>query len=260
MLKLVRRFLDAGVMVEGVKQPTAEGTPQGSPLSPLLSNIMLDDLDRELTTRGLRFVRYADDVRVFVRSKRAAQRVLDGVTGVVEDRLKLRVNREKSSVQPASRAVLLGFAFFFVAGGRVKVRVAPKAVSRLKQRLRELTRRSWGVSMDYRVGALHRFVRGWMGYFRIAATPRVFRDLDQWLYRRMRQICWKQWKRYATKRRMLLSLGIPPLSAARWAASSKGYWRIAGSAVLQRALPRSYWDRQGLLSLHQAWERFSPAV
>jgi len=259
-LKLVRRFLDAGVMVEGVKQATVEGTPQGSPLSPLLSNIMLDDLDRELGRRGLRFVRYADDVRVFVRSKRAADRVLDGITDVVEGRLKLRVNREKSAVQPASRAVLLGFGFFFTTGGIVRVRVAPKAIDRLKMRLRELTRRSWGVSMGYRITVLNRFVRGWMAYFRIADTPRVFRDLDKWFHRRMRQIHWKQWKRYATKRRMLAQLGIPPLSAIRWSNSSKGYWRIAGSAVLQRALPRRYWDRQGLISLHQAWERFRLTV
>lgn len=260
VLRLVRRFLDAGVMVDGVKQPTAEGTPQGSPISPLLSNIMLDDLDRELSRRGLRFVRYADDVRVFVRSKRAATRVLDGITNVVEGRLKLRVNREKSSVQPASRAVLLGFGFYFITGGKVRIRVAPKAVARLRTRLRELTRRNWGVSMDYRIGALNRFVRGWMGYFRIADTPRVFRDLDEWFYRRMRQIHWKQWKRPATRRRMLAHLGIPPLSAIRWGNSSKAYWRIAGSVVLQRALPRRYWDRQGLISLHTAWERFRQAA
>ncbi|MFH5823115.1 group II intron reverse transcriptase/maturase [Georgenia sp. AZ-5] len=260
VLKLIRRFLDAGVMVEGVKQPTAEGTPQGSPLSPLLSNIMLDDLDRELGRRGLRFVRYADDIGVFVRSKRAATRVLGGIAEVVEGRLKLRVNREKSSVQPAGRAVLLGFGFFFVTGGRVKVRVAPKAIARLKTRLRELTRRNWGVSMGYRIGVLNRFVRGWMGYFRVADTSRVFRDLDEWFYRRMRQIYWKQWKRIRTRRRMLAQLGIPPLSAIRWAASSKGYWRIAGSPVLQRALPRRYWDRQGLIGLRTAWERFRQAV
>ncbi len=260
VLRLVRRFLDAGVMVDGVRQPTAEGTPQGSPLSPLLSNIMLDDLDRELGRRGLRFVRYADDIRVFVRSKRAASRILEGITDVVEVRLKLRVNREKSSVQPASRAVLLGFGFFFVTGGRVKVRVAPKAIVRLKGRLRELTRRNWGVSMGYRINALNRFVRGWMGYFRIAETPRVFSDLDEWYRRRLRQICWKQWKRPATRRRMLAHLGISPLSAIRWGNSSKAYWRIAGSAVLQRALPRSYWDRQGLTSLHTAWQRFRSAV
>lgn len=257
VLKLIRRFLDSGVMVDGVKQPTAEGTPQGSPLSPLLSNIMLDDLDRELGGRGLRFVRYADDVRVFVRSKRAAARVLDGITDVVEVRLKLRVNREKSSIQPASRAVLLGFGFFFVTGGKVKVRVAKQAIARLKMRLRGLTARRWGVSMGYRIATLNRFVRGWMGYFRIAETPRVFRDLDEWYYRRMRQIHWKQWKRPATRRRMLAALGIPPLSAIRWGNSSRAYWRIAGSAVLQRALPRRYWTRQGLISLHTAWQRFT---
>lgn len=161
LLRLVRRFLEAGVMVDGVKQATAEGTPQGSPLSPLLSNIMLDDLDRELERRGHRFVRYADDVRVFVRSGRAAQRVLDGVTGIVEGRLKLKVNQEKSSIRPASTAVLLGFGFFFSAAG-VKIRVAPKAVQRLKARLREITRRSWGVSMDHRIDTLNRFTGGWM--------------------------------------------------------------------------------------------------
>ncbi|MEA5052623.1 MAG: group II intron reverse transcriptase/maturase [Propionicimonas sp.] len=256
VLRLVRRFLDAGVMVEGVRQPVVEGTPQGSPLSPLLSNIMLDDLDRELSARGLRFVRYADDLRVFVRSKRAAQRVLDGVIKVVEGRLKLRVNREKSSVQPANAAVFLGFGFFFAAGGLVKVRVAPKAIDRLRTRLRELTRRNWGVSMAYRIHMLNRFVRGWMAYFRIAGTPGVFMSLDKWYRRRMRQICWKQWKRPATRRRMLASLGVPSLSATRWGASSKGPWRIAGSAVLQRALPTSYWTNQGLLSLHTTWRRF----
>lgn len=254
VLKLIRRFLEAGVMVEGVKQATVEGTPQGSPLSPLLSNIMLDDLDRELEARGHRFVRYADDLRVFVRSRRAAQRVLDGVTDIVEGRLKLTVNQEKSSIRPASTAVLLGFGFFFTAQG-VKIRVAPKAVERLKRRLRGITRRSWGVSMDYRIDTLNRFTRGWMAYFRLADTPKVFARLDKWLHRRLRQVRWKEWKRYATKRRNLRALGIPELSARRWAASSKGCWRIAGSAVLDRALPRAYWAALGLHTLNHLWQR-----
>lgn len=254
LLKLIRRYLEAGVMVDGVRQGTEEGTPQGSPLSPLLSNIMLDDLDRELENRGHRFVRYADDIRVFLKSRRAAERVMEGVTEFAEGRLKLKVNREKSSVRPASQATLLGFGFYFTKGG-VKVRTAPKAIHRLKGRLRRLTRRNWRVSMEVRIGALNKFTRGWMAYFRIAETPGIFRDLDGWLYRRMRQVRWKEWKRYSAKRRNLRALGIPERSAREWAASSKGCWRIAGSAPLQRALPRSYWDDLGLLNLSQHWSR-----
>ena len=159
ILKLIRSYLEAGVMVDGIKQPTAEGTPQGSPLSPILSNVMLDDLDRELRERGHRFVRYADDLRVFVRSERAAQRVFESVCGVTGRRLKLKVNREKSSIRPAAQATLLGFGFFF-DGPRVGIRIAPKAIQRLKDQLRMLTRRRWSVSMDYRIGRLNRLITG----------------------------------------------------------------------------------------------------
>jgi len=260
LLRLIRAYLGAGVMVEGVKHQTEQGTPQGSPLSPLLSNIMLDDLDTELEKRGHLFVRYADDVRIFVRTRRAAERVMAGVTGFVEDRLRLRVNARKSSVRPASSATLLGFGFFFAPGGRVKVRAAPKAVKRLKARVRKLTGRSWRVSMELRIGALNRFTRGWMAYFRLAETPSVFRALDKWLYRRLRQVRWKEWKRYSAKRRNLRALGIPARDARHWAISSKGCWRIAGSPVLQRALPRSYWDGLGLQSLSQSWLRLRTAT
>lgn len=254
LLKLIRAYLNAGVMVEGVRQPTEEGTPQGSPLSPLLSNIMLDDLDKELERRGHRFVRYADDVRIFVRSRRSAERGMEGVTGFVEGRLKLKVNRSKSSVRPASAATLLGFGFL-AREGRVKVRLAPKATKRLKERLRQLTRRNWRVSMALRIGALNKFTRGWMAYFRIAETPSVFQKLDKWLCRRLRQVRWKEWKRYRAKRRNLSRLGIPDALAREWAASSKGCWRLAASPILQRALPRAYWERLGLQSLHQSWSR-----
>ena len=159
ILKLIRRYLEAGVMVGGIKQATAEGTPQGSPLSPILSNVMLDDLDRELWERGHRFVRYADDLRVFVRSERAARRVFESVCGVIERRLKLKVNREKSSIRHAAQATLLGFGFFF-DGPRVGIRIAPKAIKRLKDQLRMLTRRRWSVSMDYRIGRLNRLITG----------------------------------------------------------------------------------------------------
>ena len=255
LLKLVHRYLQAGVMADGVRQPGAEGTPQGSPLSPLLSNIMLDDLDRELERRGHRFVRYADDVRVFVRSERAAYRVLDGITDVVEGRLKLKVNRDKSTISTASAAGLLGFGFYFVAGGKVAVRVHGKARKRLKMRLRQLTRRNWGDSMEHRITKLNRYIAGWCAYFGIADTVSVFEELDEWLRRRLRAVRWKQWKRARTRVRELRALGMPPDMAYQWGNTSRGVWRLAGSAPLSRAMPNSYWDDQGLLGFTHHWHR-----
>lgn len=255
LLKLIRRYLEAGIMADGVRQSVAEGTPQGSPLSPLLSNIMLDDFDQEFWARGHRFVRYADDIRVFVKSKRAAERVLEQSTTWLEQRLKLRVNRAKSSINPATTAVLLGFGFFFTTSG-VRVRVAPKAWQRMKTRIRVLTSRRWSVAMEHRIRRLNRYIRGWMGYFRLADTPRKFRDLDEWFRRRMRQIRWKEWKRPRTRVANLRALDIRADLAWQWGMSSRGYWRIAGSPVLQRALPNLYWEQSGLVFFHQAWARF----
>ena len=259
VLKLIRSYLEAGVMVDGIRQPTAEGTPQGSPLSPVLSNVMLDDLDRELWERGHRFVRYADDLRVFVRSERAAQRVFESVCGVIERRLKLKVNREKSSIRHAAQATLLGFGFFF-DGPRVGIRIAPKAIQRLKDQLRMLTRRRWSVSMDYRIGRLNRLITGWVAYFRLAERVSVLGKLDGWLRRRLRQVRWKEWKTTAAKRHNLRIRGLSETSARKWAGSSKGYWRVAASKVLQVSLPNSYWDHLGLKTLSQTWQRLNPAA
>ena len=247
VLRLIRRYLDAGVMVSGVKVATVEGTPQGSPLSPLLANIMLDDLDAELERRGHSFVRYADDLRVYVASERAATRVLAGVTAFVERRLKLRVNREKSGVAPATRRGLLGFGFF-KGNGNVKVRLDPKAKHRLKARLRRLTSRRWRVAMAVRLAA-QPVPQRWSAYFALAETPSVFAEFDEWLRRRLRQVRWKEWKRYAARRRNLRALGISDWQARQWAASRKGYWRLSGSPVLQRALPNRYWADLGLVAL-----------
>ena len=255
LLTLIRSYVEAGIMVDGVRQPAKEGTPQGSPLSPLLSNIMLDDFDQEFWKRGHRFVRYADDIRVFVRSKRAAERVLDQSAMLLEQRLKLRVNRDKSSIAPATTAVLLGFGFYFTAAG-VRIRVAPKAWQRAKARIRELTSRRWSVSMSYRIMRLNQYIRGWMGYFRLAVTPKQFRALDEWFRRRMRQIRWKEWKRPRTRVANLRALGIRADLAWQWGMSSRGYWRIARSPILSRALPNVYWEQQGLIFFHQAWTRF----
>jgi RNA-directed DNA polymerase len=254
LLRLIRAYIEAGVMVDGVKQVTAEGTPQGSPLSPLLSNIMLDDLDRELERRGHRFVRYADDVRVFVRSQRAASRVLDGITAFVEGRLALKVNQTKSSISTSATAGLLGFGFYVVAG-QVRVRVGFKARERLKARIRQLTSRRWSISMSSRIWKLNRFIAGWCAYFGFADSFSLFEELDEWLRRRLRQIRWKEWKRFHARRRNLLSLGIPADKAGQWAASSKGYWRLAGSAPLQRAMPNAYWTDLGLRGFNHHWHR-----
>ncbi len=255
LLRLIRAYIEAGVMVDGVRQPTAQGTPQGSPLSPLLSNIMLDDLDRELEGRGHRFVRYADDVRVFVRSERAAHRVLDGVTDIVEGRLKLKVNRDKSSIATISMAGLLGFGFYVAAGGKVRLRVAPKAWKRLKMRLKQLTRRNWGISMASRIARLNQFIAGWCAYFGIADGRKRFEAIDEWLRRRLRAVRWTQWKRVRTRIRELLALGLPFDRAFAIGATSRGTWLIAGTA-LNSALPNRYWhDELGLQGLAHHWHR-----
>jgi RNA-directed DNA polymerase len=259
LLRLIRRYLEAGVMAGGLMHASEEGTPQGSPLSPLLSNVMLDDLDWELERRGHRFVRYADDTKIYVGSERAGQRVMASTTQFVERRLKLRVNRDKSAVAPARRRTLLGFGFFY-RGGEVEVRVDRKARKRAKDRLRRLTSRRWGVSMERRIREINRFTVGWTAYFALADTPRPFADLDEWLRRRLRQVRWKGWKRYRTKRRNLRALGIPEREAREWAGSRKGYWRIAGSAPLQRALPNAYWAGLGLEGFAAPYRRFRDAT
>lgn len=259
VLKLVRRFLEAGVMADGAWQASEQGTPQGSPLSPLLGNVMLDDLDQELGQRGHRFVRYADDVMVYVQSERAGERVLESITQFVEQRLKLRVNRDKSTVGRAWRRTFLGFGFLR-RGGEVKVRVDPKARQRAKDRLRKLTARSWGVSMRRRITEINRFTVGWTAYFALADTPRPFEDLDEWLRRRLRQVRWKEWKRCSTKRRNLIALGIPERPAREWSATRKGSWRLAGSAPLQRALPKRYWTDVGLHGFTNPYRRFREAT
>jgi RNA-directed DNA polymerase len=259
VLKLIRSYLEAGVMADGVKQPSEEGTPQGSPLSPLLSNVYLDDLDRMLEKRGHRFVRYADDITIYVASKRAAERVMVSTSEFIEQRLKLRVNRGKSAVDRATRRILLGFGFF-KQRGEIKVRIDPKARKRAKDRLRRLTSRRWGISMERRITSINRFSRGWTAYFALADTPSVFEELDEWLRRRLRQVRWKEWKKIRTKHRNLMAAGIPYGKAYEWANSRRGYWRIAGSAVLTRGLPNAYWREQGLLGFTDPYGRLRDAT
>ncbi len=255
LLRLIGRYLQAGVMVEGVWQPTEEGSPQGGPLSPLLSNILLDDLDQELERRGLRFVRYADDFMIFVRSERSARRVFASVQRYLTRRLKLVVNEHKSSVRAARGCEYLGFAF---RGSRVTIKVAPKKLKAFKRRITELTGRSRGISMQRRLTDLNRYVRGWIGYFGLARQFDDFVDLDGWIRRRVRMCYWKQWRYPRTKVRNLLALGVNLDMAIKHGVSRKGYWRMSRTPAMRYAMPNKWLEQQGLLSLKQLWSQLAP--
>lgn len=225
VLKLVRRFLTAGVMCDGLVSPSLEGAPQGGPLSPLLSNIVLDELDKELEKRGLRFVRYADDFVIYVRSKKAAQRVMQSVTRFIERRLRLKVNTEKSVVSHPWRRPFLGFSFTSRRDDP-KIRTHSKSIKRFKQRVRELTRRNCGLSIEQVIARLNAFTRGWWGYFRHAEAAAGFRSVNYWIRRRLRAIIWKHWKNPRTRVGNLQQLGIFHLNALLSGCSRKGAWRM----------------------------------
>jgi RNA-directed DNA polymerase len=244
MLKLVRAFLTVGVMENGLVSAVDEGTPQGGPLSPLLSNLVLDELDRELERRGHRFVRYADDSNVYVRSERAGQRVMASLTAFITQRLKLKVNAQKSAVARPEDRKFLGFSL--TRPQEPKRRIAPTALLRFKQRARELTSRTRGVSLARIVGELSTYLRGWRSYFGFCQTPTVLRDLEQWLRRRLRAVLWKQWKRGRTRFAELRNRGVGLQLAAKTAGSAHGPWHLANSPALAIALPNAYFDALGL--------------
>jgi RNA-directed DNA polymerase len=244
VLKLIRRFLQAGVMENGLVSPVEEGTPQGGPLSPMLSNIVLDELDRELERRGHRYVRYADDCNIYVRSQRAGERVMESITGFLTTKLKLKVNQAKSAVARPKDRKFLGFSF--TGGKQPRRRIAPKAIARFKERIRELTCRTRGISMEQRVKELSEYLRGWRGYFGLCQTPSVLQNLDQWLRRRLRSALWQQWKRGSTRFAELRKRGIGRDLAARTAGSPHGPWRLANSRALAIALPNAYFDSLGI--------------
>jgi RNA-directed DNA polymerase len=247
LLKLIRSFLQAGVMEDGLVSPVDEGTPQGGPLSPLLSNIVLDEFDQELERRKLRFARYADDCNVYVRSRRAGERVMNSVKRFITTKLKLKVNEQKSAVARPWARKFLGFSF--TRERTPKRRIAPKAVLRFKERTRELTRRTRGVSMERMAEELARYLRGWLGYFGNCETPSVLQSLEEWTRRRLRSALWKQWKRGRTRFAELQKRGVDANLAAQTAGSAHGPWHLAKSPALNIALPNAYFASLGIPSL-----------
>lgn len=253
VLKLVHAYLKAGIMADGIVSERETGTPQGSPLSPLLSNIVLTELDRKLEERGLHFARYADDCNIYVRSERAAHRVLQSTQTFIEDHLRLKVNEEKSAVGRADMRQFLGFTFR-IKEGKVAIWIAPHSLDRVKHKVRQITRRNQGRSLEDVRDHLNAYLAGWMGYFALVDSVTPFKDLDRWLRHRMRQLCWKQWKTRTRKYQNLRALGISHRWAARNAGSSKGYWRMSNSPVLNRALNNAYWRDFGLIGFTQRYE------
>lgn len=257
ILGLIRRFLNSGIMLNGVAVASEEGTPQGGPLSPLLANILLDDLDKELEARGHRFVRYADDCNIYVRSRRAGERVRGSVTRYLQKRLKLTVNDSKSAVDRPWKRKFLGFSLI---PQERRIRMAPQTLVKVKDKIRSLTQRSKPWGMDERIEELNQYLRGWMGYFALAETPSVFTRLDEWLRARLRLCQWKQWKRIRTRVRELRALGLRELDVWEAAGSRKGYWRIAHSPPLHKAMGIAYWRNQGLISLTDRYQALRQAV
>jgi len=247
VLKLIRRFLQAGMMSEGLVEPRTEGTPQGGPLSPLLSNILLNDLDHELERRQLSFCRYADDCNIYVRSRVAGDRVMSGVRTFLEGALKLRINAEKSAVARPWERKFLGFSVTTQRESRL--RIAPASVQRLRQKVRDLMRSGRGRSLNRTIEDLNPLLRGWITYFRLTETKGVLEALDSWMRRRLRCLLWRQWKRRYTKARKLRALGIDAERARRSASNGQGPWWNAGASHMNQALPATYFTTKGLISL-----------
>lgn len=253
LLKLIRKYLESGVLINGIKVSSEEGTPQGGPLSPLLANIMLDDIDKELEKRGHRFCRYADDCNIYVKSKRAGLRVMDSITRIIENELKLKVNKDKSAVDIVIKRKFLGFSFYFDKG-EAKIRIHEKSIKRFKEKVKSITNRNRGISMDDRLMRLNDSIKGWINYFGIANAKRKLMELDQWIRRRLRACIWKQWKKISTRHRNLVKLGINKWKAWEYANTRKGYWRISNSPILSKSLNNKYLESIGFVSLTQIYQ------
>ena len=252
VISLIRKYLQSGVMINGVVMEIEAGAPQGGPLSPLLANIMLNELDVELTQRGLNFVRYADDCNIYVRSRKAANRVMKSITRFIEEKLKLKVNRDKSTVDRPWKLKFLGFSFYPAKGG-YRIRIHKKPIIKFKAKLKEITSRSKAMSMEYRFLKLKQAIVGWINYYAIADMRRSVKILDAWLRRRIRMCFWKQWKKIKTKHENLIKLGIDKRKAWEYANTRKSYWRISNSPVLAKVLTNQYLKKIGLISISEIY-------
>lgn len=247
-LKLIRRYLQAGIMENGLVTVNKEGTPQGGPLSPLLSNIILNELDKELEKRGHKFVRYADDCNIYVKSLKAGERVKNGITDFIEKKLKLKVNEEKSAVGKPRARIFLGMSFY-QRGKKTRISVPKKTKQRFEEKIKKLSNRNWGAGMEYRIQKLNQLIQGWGNYFKIGDIKMYAFQMDAHIRRRLRACRWKEWKKIQTRYRNLKKLGINTTNAWKCANARKSYWRISNNPVLDCAMNNEYWLRQGLKSL-----------
>jgi len=250
VLKLIRKYLQAEVMIDGRCEPTRQGVPQGGPLSPILANILLDELDKELERRGHKFVRYADDFIIMVKSQRAGERVFSSIRKFLERELKLEVNETKSKVARLDECTYLGFQII-----RGKIRWSPKSELAFKRRIKELTGRSWGVSMKYRLMKLRQYMRGWIGYFGISEYYKPVPPLDQWIRRRVRMCYWKMWKRPKKRFKELRKLGVTPRQIKMVVSSRKAYWKLSRTLATNMGMGNAWLQEQGLISLKEQWSR-----
>lgn len=248
VVSLIRKYLQAGVLVNGVFENTEKGTPQGGNISPILSNIILNELDKELEKRGLQFVRYADDCVIFTKSKKSAERVMESITRFIETKLRLKVNRVKSKVDRPWKIKYLGFSFY-QSKGKVEIRIHPKSIAKFKDKIREITSRSNAMSMEVRYKKLKQVIRGWVNYFKIANMGKIVQKLDKWIRRRIRMCYWKQWKKIKTKHDNLVKLGIENHEAWKFANTRKSYWRISDTPFMHQALNNKTLEKLGYTSL-----------
>lgn len=254
VVSLIHRYLNAGVQVGGQFEASEEGVPQGGPLSPLLSNIMLNELDKELERRGHKFVRYADDLVIWCKSKRGAERVMSSIIRFIEEKLFLKVNRDKSQVAYCTKVKFLGYSFY-KTNGEGRLRVHPKSVQRMKARIKELTSRSNGWGNERRKESLRQFIVGWVNYFKLADMQKLLVRVDEWLRRRLRMVIWKQWKRIGTKLENLIRLGIPKSKAWEWANTRKGFWHTANSFILKASITTEKLRQAGNVFLSDQYQK-----
>ena len=252
VISLIHKFLRSGIMVNGMFEESTEGVPQGGPLSPLLGNIMLNECDKELERRGHRFVRYADDMMIFCKSKKAAKRVIESISKFIEGKLFLKVNREKTQVAYIGNVKFLGYGFY-IFKGMGRLRIHPKSINKFKEKIREATGRSNGMGIKVRKTKLNQIIRGWINYFKLADAKKLIAKLDEWIRSRIRMVTWKRWKRVRTRYSNLKRLGINKERAWMWANTRKGYWRIAHSPILCRALSNDKFKNVGYLSILECY-------